>query len=205
MADYAEECFVHAGAPGALSPEERDESLRAFTASIERRISRLQAFAAEWGTALPVPHGDRSKVEAIAQQLDELCKSRLSGLTEIELALAMDWRARQPRGLEGRVHTLAIDLGAYCGEIGIRCAPQYQWVIDVRQYTPSTIMATSGRVVIGHEPAVMVRPMENPVDAMGIAAFALTQVVHCRKVKAKRLWRPNYFYFLSELADGHFS
>jgi hypothetical protein len=31
------------------------------------------------------------------------------------------------------------------------------------------------------------------------------QIVHFRKVKAKGLWRPNYFCFLSDLADGRYS
>jgi hypothetical protein len=44
--------------------------------------------------------------------------------------------------------------------------------------------------------------MPNHVDAIEIAAFALTQIVHFRTVKAKGLWRPNYFHFLSDLADG---
>lgn len=202
LADYADECFVHAGAPGALSREQRDENLSAFVASIDRRISRLRAFAAALGTELPVPDGDRGKVAAIGQALDRLCKSQLSGLTAVQPALAMDWRAREPRGSERQVQTLAIDMGTYCGEVGILCAPKYQWVIDETRYTPETIMRTSGRVVIGHNPTVIARPMYNHVDAIAIAAFALTQIVHYRKVKAKGLWRPNYFTFVSDLADG---
>jgi hypothetical protein len=202
LADYADESFVHASVRGALSREQRDENLGVFVASIDRRISRLRAFAAELGMALPVPDGDRSKVEAIGQALDRLCKSQLSGLTAVEPALAMDWRAREPQGLERQVQTLIIDLGAYCGEVGIRCAPRHRWVIDETRYTPATIMDTSGRVVIGHDPAVIASAMRNHVDAIAIAAFALTQIVHFRKVKAKGLWRPNYFHFLSDLADG---
>lgn len=70
------------------------------------------------------------------------------------------------------------------------------------RYAPETIMRTSGRVVIGHNPAVMVIPMKDHVDAIAIAEFALTQIVHCRKVKARSLWRPNCSGFLSDLADG---
>jgi hypothetical protein len=200
LADYADERFVHAGACGALAREQRDENLRAFVASIDRRIARLQAFSSALGTVLPAPEGDRSRVEVISQSLDHFCKSRLSGLTPVEAALAMDWRAREPQELERQVQTLAIDLGVYCGEVGIRCAPKYQWVIDEARYTPATIMATSGRVVIGHNPAVIAGVMTNPVDAIDGAAFALTAIVKHRK--SKSLWRPNYFYFLLALADG---
>jgi hypothetical protein len=202
LANYADEGFVHAAAYGALSPEQRHENLSALVASIDRRVSRLCAFAAALGTSLPVPDGDRSKVEAIGQALDRLGKSRLSGLRAIEPALAMDWRARTPQGIERQVQTLVIDLGAYCGEVGIRCAPKYRWVIDETRYTPKTIMRTSGRVVIGQDPSVTASAMRNYVDAIDIAAFALTQIVHYRTVKAKGLWRPNYFHFLSALADG---
>lgn len=200
LEDYADECFAHAAAPGALSSEQRRENLSAFVASIEQRISRLQAFAAALGTALPTPDGDRDTVDAIGQTLDRFCKSQLCGVTTAEPALAMDWQAREPQGPHRQIQTLTLDLGAYCGEIGIRCAPKYRWAIDEKRYTPATIMETSGRVVIGHDPAVMATAMKNPVDAFAIAGFALQQIVHYRK--AKSLWRPNYFYFLSALADG---
>ena len=200
---YADECFPHAAAPGALSAEQRRANLSAFVASIEGRIARLHAFAAALGTTLPVPDGDRGKVDIVSQALDRFCKSQLSGLAEIEPALAMDWRARQPQGLERQIQTLVLDLGAYCGAVGIRCAPQYQWVLDERRYTPVTIMETSGRVVIGHDPAVVAHAIHNPVDACAIAGFALSQIVHYRK--AKNLWRPNYFCFLADLADGRYA
>lgn len=205
LADYADECFVHAGAPGQLSSEQRTENLGAFIVSIDRRIARLRALAAELGSPLPQVDGSRGNVEATSQALDHLCKSKLSGLTEIESALAMDWRARKVHGPERHAHTLAIDLGAYCGEIGIRCAPRYQWLIDETRYTPKTIMETSGRVVLGHNPAVVATAMNSHVDAIAIAGFALWQIVHHRRVKAKSLWRPNYFHFLSDLADGRYS
>lgn len=203
LADYADECFVHAGAPGALPPEQRDRNLGAFIASIDRRISRLQALAAALGTTLPVPTGDRSMVGAIREALDHLGKSRLSGLAGVGAAFAMDWRASEPQGQARQLQTLVIDLGAYCGEVGIRCAPRYQWVIDETRYTPRTVMRTSGRVVIGHHPAVMARAMNNPVDVIDMVAFALTEIVNHRH--AKGLWRPNYFHFLTDLADGRYS
>jgi len=202
LADYGDERFVHAGKPGSLSRGQRDENLAAFVASIERRIARVQAFAAELGTALPTPDGDRGNVQMIGQSLDSFCKAKLSGLTEIEPALAMDWRSRAPEGLERQVQTLAIDMGAYCGEVGIRCAPQYRWVNDETRYTAATMMHTAGRVVIGHDPAVIPTRMNNHVDAVAIAAFTLSQIVRYRK--SKSLWRPNYFSFLPDLADGRY-
>jgi hypothetical protein len=202
LADYADECFVHAGAPGALSREQRDENLRVFVDSIDRRIARLQALAAALGTELPIPDGDRRKVEAISQALDHLCKSRLHGLTVIEPMGGMDWRAGEPQGPERQVQTLLVDLGAYCGEVGIRCVPKYCWVNDETRYTRKNVMRTSGRVVIGHDPAVVPTPMNNHVDVIDSAAFALSQVVHFRKAKGH--WRPNYFHFLSDLADGRY-
>jgi hypothetical protein len=39
LAAYADQCFVHASAPGALSPEQRDEYLNAFVASISSAIN----------------------------------------------------------------------------------------------------------------------------------------------------------------------
>jgi hypothetical protein len=91
---YADECFPHAAAPGALTPEQRHENLGAFMASNNRRISRLQAFAGALGTTLPTPDGDRTKVEVISQTLDRFCKSQLCRFTTVEQALAMDWQGR---------------------------------------------------------------------------------------------------------------
>lgn len=204
VAQYADECFVHAGAPGTLSRAQRDENLSSFVASIDRRVSRLRALAAELGTILPVPVGDRGQVEAIGRALDGFCKDRLSGLKFVEPALAMDWRAREPQGRDRQAQTLAIDLGTYCGEVARSCAPRYLWAIDEARYTPATIMETSGRVVIGHDPGVNTERIRNPVDVIAIAAFALTQIVHCRSVRAKGLWRPNYFHFLNDLAAGRY-
>lgn len=205
LPDYGDECFVHAGKYGALSPEQRRENLAAFLASIDRRIARLQAFAAALDTELPTPDGDRSKVEAISQVLDRFCKHKLSGLKLVEPALAGDWRAREPQGIERQVQTLAIDLGAYYGEVAIRCAPKYQWIVDDKRYTPATIMGTAGRVVIGHNPAVVARVMVNPVDAVAIAGFELSQIVHYRTLKAKQLWKLNHFHGLAAVADGQHS
>ena len=86
----------------------------------------------------------------------------------------------------------------------MRCSPKYQWGIDEARYTPATIMMTAGRVVIVHNPRVIADVIKNPVDAIDIAAFTLSQIVHLRKSKA--LWRPNYFdNFLSALADGRYA
>ncbi len=75
---YADDRFPYAAAPGALTPDQRRENLSAFVATIDRRIARLQAFAGELGTRLPIPTGDRAQVEAISQALDRFCKSELS-------------------------------------------------------------------------------------------------------------------------------
>lgn len=202
---YAHEPMLHAAPLGALTPDQRRENLEAFVASIDGRIARLRAFTSALGTELSVPDGDRTKVDVISETLDRFAKSTLSGLHEIEHALAMDWLAQAPQGLARPVQTLAIDLGAYCGEVGIRCARQYRWVSDETRYTPSTIMTTAGRVVIGHDPAVIATPMTNHIDAIAGAGFALSQTVHFRTVKATGLWRPNYFHFLSPIADGRHS
>lgn len=200
LADYDDERFVHAGKAGALSRGQREENLAAFIESIERRIARLQSFAADLETALPTPDGDRGKVEKIAASLNGFCKTKIAGLQEIEPALSMDWRSREPGQVEGRVHTLIIDIGTYCGEVGIRCAPQYQWGTDETRYTPGTVMETAGRVVIGNRPAESPGTMTKHIDAHDIAAFALSQIVRYRR--SKTLWRPDYFTFLPALADG---
>ncbi len=200
LTDYDDERFVHAGMPDPLSRDQRHENLAAFIESIERRIIRLQSFAAELETSLPTPDGDRIKVDRVAASLNAFCKTKIAGLKEVEPALSMDWRSRALGGIERRSHTLSIDLGTYCGEIAIRCAPQDGWVTDETRYTRRTVMETAGRMVIDHNPAVLPKTMTNHVDAHAIAAFALSQIVHYRK--SKSLWRPDYLTFLCALADG---
>ncbi len=200
LGDYADETFLWAAAPGALTPDQRRANLDAFTASLPRRLARVQAFAEALGTTLPIPDGNRAAVDLVGRTLDHFCKSALSGLTVLESALAMDWRARAPQGLERHAQTLTIDLGAYCGEVGIRCATKYAWVTDETRYKPDDLMRTAGRVVIGHDPVTCGTSMRNHVDAIDIAAFALAEIVRHRKNPG--VWRPNYFHFLGDLADG---
>lgn len=204
LADYADDRLPHVAAPGELSRAQRDGNLAAFVASLDRRIDRLTAFAAALDTVLPMPDGNRAGVDAAARALDAFCKAKLSGLAEIEPALAMDWQGREAQEIERQVHTLATDMGAWCGETALACAPQYAWATDDAHYTTAKMMATAGRVVIGHDPAAIPRPIRSPVDPIAIAAFGLSQVVHFRTVKAKALWRPNYFHFMGELADGRY-
>jgi len=200
LADYPDEDFVHIAECGALSRMQREENLTAFLASIPGRVARLRDFAAALDTSLPAPDGVRGQVDAIGLTLDGMCKSRLSGLKQAIPAFHMDWRARAAQPAERRLRTLIIDLGTYCGEVGIRCAPQYRWTTDETFYTPATQMRTSGRVVIGHDPARIPKPMHNHIDAIAIAAFTIGAIVNYRT--SKDLWRPNYFDFLADIADG---
>ncbi len=202
LADYDCELFVHVGEPGSLSRSQRDENLAAFAISIARRIVRLQAFAAELDIVLPMPDGHGGKVEMIGQLLDSFCKAKLSGLAEIEAALAMDWLAHTPKDIAQQVQTLAIDIGAYCGEVGIRCTSKYSWVNDETRYSKSTMMRTAGRIVIGHDPMCVPVMMHNHVDVISISGFALKEIVRLRASKSQ--WRPNYFSFLPDLAAGKY-
>lgn len=197
---YDDEPFLHSGAPGALSRERREVNLAGFLSSLDRRVSRIRAFAGVLGVELPEADGDRGRVDTVAQSIDAFCKEKLSGLAEIERALAHDWRSQAPMGPDRRMQTLVIDLAAYCGNIGLRCAPKYRWVTDETRYTPATLMKTAGRIVIGYDPAVVTDRMSNHVDLVDITAFSLSQIVRHRR--AKSLWRPCYFTFLSSLADG---
>lgn len=200
LADYPDEDFVHAAKYGALSRTQREENLAAFVASIPGRVARLRGFAAALDTSLPAPDGVRDQVDAIGLTLDDMCKSKLSGLKQAIPTFHMDWRARAAQPAERALRTLIIDLGTYCGEVGIRCAPQYRWTTDETFYTPATLMRTSGRVVIGHDPARIAKPMRNHIDAIEIAAFTIGVIVKYRT--SKGLWRPNYFDFLADIADG---
>ena len=88
-----------------------------------------------WAQAVRLPRAiqraaERSGRFAFGRALDSLCKSRLCGLTAVAPVRVSDWRAREPQGAERQVQTLLIDLGACCGEVGIRCAPKYGWAID---------------------------------------------------------------------------
>jgi hypothetical protein len=65
--------------PDALSRDQRDENLAAFNESIERRIIRLQSFAAEMETSLPTPDSDRSKVDMVAASLNAFCETTIAG------------------------------------------------------------------------------------------------------------------------------
>ncbi len=197
---YADELLPHAGLPGALTPAQCRENLDSFVASIERRVARLQAFAAALGTSLPAPANDRRQVEPVSQALDRLGKAHLRAVDAATRVFAGDWQARLPEGADRRLHTFALDLGTYCGEWGRHCVPRYSWIVDDSPGRRRDAMPTVGRVVIGHDPAVEPRPMANPVDAIAIAAFALEQLARHRS--SPSLWRPNYFHFLSALADG---
>lgn len=203
LEEYGVDLFTHAGAPGALSAEQRIENLAAFRSSIETRIARFRRLAGALGCVLPEPNGDRSRIDGVAQKLDRLCKEQLLNLVEVEEALAGDWRENQPQGFNCQVQTLAIDLGTYCGQTGIACADHYQWVVDDKRYTARSRMRTSGRIAIGYDPDQRDQPINTYVDVMDIAAFALTDIV--RQRKHKTLWRPNYFHFLSDLADGRYT
>lgn len=200
VAGYADEPLPHYAPAGTLTPEQRAENLAAFRASLERRVARFQAFAAALGTDLPLPDGDRAKVDGIAQALDRLFKTRLLGLTEAEALFNTNWSERPPEPTERRFRTLIHDAAAYCGEVAIRCQPKYAWTTDEARYRPATLMKTAGRVVVGHDPAVMAKPMKNPVDLDRILLFQLGTVVRHRK--AKSLWPLNVFSFLTPLADG---
>ncbi len=200
LADYADEPHVHAAPYGALAPAQRAENLAAFRESLDRRVGRFRALAAALGTELPAPDGDRARVDGIARALDALGKQHLSAVAAFEPLHRTDWRAEAPQGAARRLQTLVIDLGAYAGEVGIRCAGKYAWVTDETRYTKTTIMPTAGRVVIGHDPAVVAAPMHNHIDVIAIAAFALGHLAKNRSSKA--LWRPNYFTVIADLADG---
>jgi hypothetical protein len=200
LAAYGDEGFVHYGSAGSLTAEQREQNLAAFEASIERRVARWRSFAAALGTPLPEPAGQLSEIEPLSHALDALVKNRLSAFGALQAALAHGWCDWAPEAEHAPLCTLAIDLGTYCGELGIRCAPQYRWTIDNARYTARTLMPTAGRVVIGHRPEPRAALIGSPIDPFENAAFALREVVRYRKQKA--LWRPNYFAFLMPLAQG---
>lgn len=202
LQDYGDDVFIYPGAPGALSAVQRAENLAAFSASVGQRIERFRHFAGAFDCALPVPDGDRAKIDGTAQKLDRLGKEQLLNLTEAESALAGDWRERQPHGFDRQIQTLAIDIGTYCGQMGIACAGHYQWMVDDTRYTARNRMLTSGRITIGFDPNQRDQPINNYVDVIAIAAFALAEIVKQRKHKT--LWRPNYFHFMADLADGRY-